>query len=309
MRLSCSQQTIPESGVQMVQRGFRVSSCCGFTILELLICMGIILLLLAILLPALDSARESARRIQCNDHLKQLGFALHHYHEMNGFFPPGWQWDARQETVFGWLPPLLPYLEQNNLHLNVNYQEAVSGPLNALARARTPANFLCPSDMTQPRFMLYKEANLAGPSRDVGLVLLPSASYLGVFGVEEPDDTWRTRAGAGIFGGPAPVRIQDIQRGLSLVIMVGERRASTIPSTWLGIDIRGEDAHCRILGNADLGPNVRHADECEFTSRHPGMVNFLWADGHVKSISNSIESSIYRQMATATHFTAAQFAF
>jgi len=302
VRLSCSQSLDLKSCVRISQRAFRIGPRYGFTILELLISTGILSLLLAILLPALDSARESARRIQCNGHLKQIGLALHHYHEVHGAFPPGWQWDARQETAFGWLPPLLPYLEQTSLHSKVNYQDAVSGPLNATARARTLPIFLCPSDMTQPRFMLYAESNLAGPSKDIGLVILPSANYLGVFGVQEPDDAWRTQAGVGTFAGPDPIRMQDIQRGLSHVIMVGERRASTIPSTWLGIDPRGEDAHCRILGNANLGPNILHADECEFTSRHPGMVNFLWADGHVKNVCNSIDSSVYQQMATRFAF-------
>jgi len=274
----------------------------GFTILELLTSIAILAVLFAILLPALGAARESARRVQCNNHLKQLGLALYNYHDSHRSLPPAWRWDLQHQTAYGWLPPLLAYLDQAALAQNIHDEYPLNNPIHEKLCLLTIPALLCPSDMLQPVFTLYEESGNEHLPGDVPLMRLPAASYLGVFGVVEPDDAWRHQAGGGAFAGPTPIRFQEITRGLSNVLLVGERRASTIPSTWLGIDVRGEDAHCRILGNANLGPNVPHADECEFTSRHPGVSNFLWADGHVKAISNSIDQQAYQQMASRSEF-------
>lgn len=274
----------------------------GLTILELLVCLAIISLLLSILLPALGSARESARRIQCNNNLKQLGLALHQYHETFNSLPPAWRWDRNQQTAYGWVPPLLGYLEQSAVAVEFRSEYPLSHSIHDRLRGTTLPGLLCPSDMVQSSFMLYEEPENDSLPADVPLMRLPAASYLGVFGILEPDDVWRVQTGVGAFAGTASIRFRDMTRGLSHVLLVGERRASTIPSTWLGIDVRGEDAHCRILGNANLGPNYPNADECEFTSRHPGVSNFLWADGHVKAIANSIDQQAYQQMACRSEF-------
>jgi prepilin-type processing-associated H-X9-DG protein len=79
---------------------------------------------------------------------------------------------------------------------------------------------------------------------------------------------------------------------------VGERTARKLPSTWLGFDLRGEDAAGRVTGQAWLGPNRADADECEFDSRHPGGVNFLWGDGHVAWLIDEIDAMLYRQLAS-----------
>jgi len=269
----------------------------GLTILELLVCVGIVTLLLSLLLPALGAVRESARRMQCNNNLKQIGLALHQYHDVNAALPPGWRWDRGHLTAFGWLPPLLGYLDESALAARLDGSEPVNSSLLDEIRQVTLPVFLCPSDMVQPTFLLYAEPDGSEWPADAPLMRLPAASYLGVFGVQEPDDVWRSQLGTGAFAGSRPIRFADFSRGLSHVLLVGERRASTIPSTWLGIDARGEDAHCRILGNAHLGPNVPYADECEFTSRHPHVANFLWADGHVKAVANAIDQRVYQQMA------------
>ena len=67
------------------------------------------------------------------------------------------------------------------------------------------------------------------------------------------------------------------------------------PSTWLGVDVLGEDAECRLVGSAITRPNCEECDECEFDSRHPGGVNFLWADGRVGLVSDSVDTAVYRQ--------------
>lgn len=93
------------------------------------------------------------------------------------------------------------------------------------------------------------------------------------------------------------VRLSQFVRGLSSSLLVGERTARKLPSTWVGFLTNGEDAAGRIVGFADRGPNRDSADECEFASRHPGCVNFLWADGHVSTIADNIAPNTYRQLA------------
>ncbi|WP_437230322.1 DUF1559 domain-containing protein [Planctomicrobium sp. SH661] len=280
----------------------RLAKRSGFTILELLTCIGIISVLISILLPALGATRESARRLQCHNHLKQLGIALHSYHEVNQCLPPAWRWDLARQTAYGWLPPLLPYLEQPALSQLIDFESAVDSAKNQTARTSTLPLFLCPSDLSERTFMLYSESETEGTPGDIPLFRLPAANYVGVFGVLEPDDVWKSKSGVGAFAGVRPVRFEEFTRGLSNVLLVGERRASTIPSTWLGVDERGEDAACRILGNANLGPNIQNADECEFTSRHRGVTNFLWGDGHVHGIADSIDPRLYREMAARGEF-------
>ncbi len=136
----------------------RVRHALGFTLIELLVVIAIISVLIGLLLPAVQSAREAARRIQCVNNLKQLGLSIHSYHDVNGSFPPG------QLLYMNWqdlscLLPLLPYLEQAPLYNAFNFADVF--PINGLGPvlpyylpnttvARTQvAGFLCPSDLNR----------------------------------------------------------------------------------------------------------------------------------------------------------------
>jgi prepilin-type processing-associated H-X9-DG protein len=88
-----------------------------------------------------------------------------------------------------------------------------------------------------------------------------------------------------------------MERGQSNTLLVGERTASQCSSAWIGFAVAGEDAAARVVGCAATAPNNPNADESEFSSRHPGCANFLWADGHVSAIANSVDSQAYRCLA------------
>ena len=282
-------------------------SRCGFTILELLITFGIISVLTGLILPAIGSAREAARQMQCKNQLRQIGLALHTYHEMNNSFPPGLQWELTKKSAYGWAVPLLPYLEQRAIYTKVDRNRVIEHSFNQAARNTSIAFFLCPSDITEPTFTLFEEddeeededgaVDINVTRVETPLVNLPTANYLGVFGTIEPDDDTPVPVGDGTFCGPKPVSFVHLTRGLSNTFIVGERKMATVPSTWLGVSYSGEDAVCRLVGSAIDSPNCNQCDECEFSSRHPGGTNFLWADGHVRMISASIESNVYQQMA------------
>ncbi len=179
---------------------------------------------------------------------------------------------------------------------------------------------LCPSDITESTFTLFhkhdqEQPNLgrvagvggvAGVGRIVDqdtvtgpieLAQLPTANYLGVFGTMEPDDEIPAPIGDGAFIENRPVRFREFQRGLSDTIVVGERTMAQVPSTWFGVALAGEDATARLVGATLEGINNPLADECDYSSRHPGGANFLWADGHVSFITESIDLAEYHQLA------------
>jgi prepilin-type N-terminal cleavage/methylation domain-containing protein len=123
----------------------------AFTLVELLVVIAIIGILVALLLPAVQAAREAARRIQCTNNLKQIGIALHNYHDTHKNFPPG---RLRilvdgQGRCFSAYAHLLPFLEANNLFQQINFNFNPEDAVNAVALEQTIPYFLCPSDRNQ----------------------------------------------------------------------------------------------------------------------------------------------------------------
>ena len=123
----------------------------GFTLIELLVVIAIIGLLIALLLPAVQAAREAARRTQCRSNLKQLGLALHSYHESFGRFPPSAIHRAPSTSIYhqtraNWVIMILPALDQQELYDQFNLDLQVSEPENQTARAARLKVMLCPTD-------------------------------------------------------------------------------------------------------------------------------------------------------------------
>lgn len=267
----------------------------GFTILELLVSITIIALLLGLLLPAIGAAREAAHAVECRNNLKQIGLALHSYHEFHGSLPAGWQLEESEVSGYAWAVPLLPLLERNEQFTQINRAQPVTVTAAAAGATQRISLLICPSDVIEPSFALLADSPSFSTSE--ALVELPTASYVGVFGTFEADEGVPPPPGDGAFIGTRPVKLTEFEHGLSSTFLVGERTMERVPSTWLGIDFRGEDAACRIVGNASTSPNRPGTDECEFCSRHPEHSNFLWGDGHVSAVASSVEPAAYRAMA------------
>jgi prepilin-type processing-associated H-X9-DG protein len=253
---------------------------------------------MTMLLPAIQAARQSARSIHCTNNLHQIGVALLSFEDQHEALPDGWTSNPGNTSSYGWAVAILPALGEVSLALKVETTRPI-GDLNSLATNTTPDVYLCPADVGDATFPLYAEIgeheSHAQESTEV-LAMLPRANYIGVFGTIDPDDV-SDGLGDGIFINGHPCRLSNVARGLSHVLLVGERTTRKLPSTWLGFDREGEDAAGRIVGFAELGPNRDDADECEFDSRHPGHVNFAWADGHVREIHDDVDPQIYRQLA------------
>ena len=164
----------------------------AFTLVELLVVIAIIGILTALLLPAVQAAREAARRASCVNNLKQLGLALHLYHDTHQTMPPGWMGLdpatnlplASGQPGWGWASLVLPFVEQRNVSDSlIQYSLPITAPANAAARTQLLPLFRCRSDVGQPTFMLPTEGAPQTP-----LTQLATGNYVGVFGTVELED-------------------------------------------------------------------------------------------------------------------------
>src|SRR6202163_3715244 len=143
----------------------------AFTLIELLVVIAIIAVLIGLLLPAVQKVREAAARAKCTNNLKQIGLALHSYHDARGQFPPGYV-DGNTNPAstpdndvgpgWGWASFLLPFLEQGKAYTHINFTEGGGIGVNAQISQTSLAVFQCPSDPYQQAFPVY-DSNFSNP--------------------------------------------------------------------------------------------------------------------------------------------------
>ena len=286
----------------------------GFTLIELLVVIAIIAILIGLLLPAVQKVREAAARAQCKNNLKQLGIALHSYHDRNNGFPAGYQTRVAADNSdlgpgWGWEAYLLDDLEQTNLKRSIRFDLQISDPANAAARVMTVKVLVCPSEPKTGTFTVV-DAN-GNP-----LVAVARASYVGMNGVLGVSD--HAFDNNGVFLRNHNMRIAEVTDGLSNTLFVGERCSSMSDVTWTGAVTNGVVPAIRYpstadqLGNAEAAsalvlshgsrdhlPNNPLVFDADATSSfHTQGVNFLFGDGSVQSISNSISGTVYEALLT-----------
>ncbi|QDT89065.1 DUF1559 domain-containing protein [Gimesia algae] len=300
----------------------------GFTLIELLVVIAIIAILIALLLPAVQQAREAARRSTCKNSLKQIGLALHNYHNAHGAYAPGYisrnitssvNSTTETGTGFAWGVMLLPFLDQSPLYnqLNLNLDCTVS-PNIGLADSAIPI-FRCPSDTNQGVFSVSDGSNT---------YRVASANYVGIYGYGSLTEKPGAPMGKGILYRNSNTRIRDITDGTSNTIVVGERShqhqfasaGTTVEadSTWYaaipsatrpaGMMSMTEGPASLILGHvgqpAMMSMSEMHHPPnttnhiANFSSKHEGGAHFLLGDGAVRFLSENMNYDTFRYLGT-----------
>jgi prepilin-type N-terminal cleavage/methylation domain-containing protein/prepilin-type processing-associated H-X9-DG protein len=278
----------------------------AFTLIELLVVIAIIAILIGLLLPAVQKVREAASRIQCKNNMKQIGTALHNYHGAMDQLPPGYAdpgpWpNPDVGPGWGWAAYLLPYVEQDNVYRGIDFTRSVGDPVNAAARAQFLKVFWCPSDRLVGTFAV---------SDGVNSYTVAQGSYVACNGNDGVDD-FTTPEHTGAFIRTQRLRFADIRDGLSNTFFVGERSTTMSLSTWTGVipnamvpSVRApgtfSGGSALVLGHC--GPHLPNdsivTDADAMSSGHTGGVNFLFGDGSVQNINNSISQYVYDALAT-----------
>lgn len=279
----------------------------AFTLIEILVVIGIIGILVALLLPAVQSSREASRRLQCVNNLKQIGLALSNYESAHKVFPPGYvsEFDSNGSDTgpgWGWASIILPQMEERPIHDVIHFDRPIEDPMNGV-RVASIASYLCPSeDMRQ----VWQAKHPDGSS----ICEVAESNYVAMFGTTEPGVD-----GDGMFFRNSKIGPKDITDGLSKTLAAGERSHQLGRATWVGsvtdavLFPENDSTQAQIVPEVGAGMTLGHAGEGvgpggsggdvnQFYSMHGDGVNFLFADGHVTFLLTSMDYATYLALAT-----------
>ncbi len=302
----------------LVQHAPRRSNPGGFTIVELLVVIAIIGILVALLLPAVQAAREAARRTQCTNNLKQIGLGLLSYEVAHGVFPPGEDHGTQDDLGYVgnygvpghcdwrgkigcWMNYIFPQLELQNVYDRLDFEttpEWVGGD-NAEIMKMTFPMFLCPSDP----YRGLVTADASGTGADQSRIL----HYYAVAGPEEINFQDHPDAPCngihhcckhdGVFYNDSKVRLAQITDGASNTALVCEVWGRTTENHDSPSEIsRGMAWHNQVYFN--FTPNSAQFSPWKANSFHPGGVHAVFGDGSVQFISEVIELDVFQAMAS-----------
>lgn len=293
--------------------GSRSRKARGFTLVELLVVIAIIGVLVALLLPAIQAAREAARRTQCSNNLKQISLGLNNYHDTFKTFPPGAWNEANRGNRLAWTVFILPFIEQQTVYQEFNFEYPNYTGVNLLPGIILVPTYHCPS-------LRLKTGDYSGEF--VGGKAPYTTHYYAVMGPQGinpliPGGTTRypesdnvNPHGGYAYGGVlyrnSSTRIGDITDGTSNTVMVGELAwdAANCYRTWL----RG--ANGTAVGSAkniEFGLKVapyasagwtNNFNDVSFGSEHPAGCHFAVCDGSVAFVAENIEMNVLLAIAS-----------
>jgi len=249
----------------------------GFTLVELLVVIAIIGVLVALLLPAVQAAREAARRSSCSNNLRQIGIGMHNHHDTYGTLPLGWLTTSATQPNPGWSwqALILPFIEQGNMYDKLVVDIATAVPATATGTyTTTPIKvFRCPSD--------------AGDRTNSNFGNYPTTNYVVNREVHLPDSGNK----------PPALNFAGITDGTSNTLLVGERDfTKNVGASQL---VRHSATSASFEGRPGRGLNRKNpggktgTGDCarlEFGSMHPAVVGFVVGDGSVRMISQTIDA-------------------
>ena len=291
----------------------------GFTLIELLVVIAIIAVLIALLLPAVQAAREAARRMSCSNNLKQIGLAIHNYQTRLEVFPPGYITLTQTNQLnspetgpgWGWATMILNDLEQSALYNAVNFSLQITDPASGTVRVNRINAHLCPSSYG------VGPVTLSNAGGAVLVTDLSPGNYVGSAGQLEVAEF--PASNNGVFYRNSRIGLRDITDGTSQTLLAGERSRNTADATWVGViptaqvctkpdwRVRScETANVMILGHTGPSPDQRWVDvpnykgagADDFWSLHPGGCNFVFCDGSVRFVKETINPKVFSFLST-----------
>lgn len=301
----------------------------GFTLIELLVVIAIIAILIALLLPAVQQAREAARRSSCKNNMKQIGLALHNYHDTHSSLPPGSivLLNSAGTQYFGhgwtWHASILPALDQGPLYQQIQGPDssgmgsesgATTSAKQQLAGQTTLTMFMCPSQPDVRNGVQKGGYSTSNYNGNMGTLIGNSGDNCYGGGVTDPAGM-RAPGGCmnadGVFFISSNIRIRDVTDGLSNTIFVSEVIDSGGDSNRLGGG--GSDRKYCFSGGADGNPPSEMSEyliaaesndpinaytEEAAGSYHVGGAHFLLGDGSVRFLSENLDMSTYQSIST-----------
>jgi len=293
----------------------------AFTLVELLVVIAIIGILISMLLPAVQSVREAARRTQCANNIRQIGIALHNFNTSNEHFPPGW----RSDSGWGWMTHALKFIEQDSLADQLDLKTDLKDPTFTQNIAATVNGQLCPSSTND-------SVSYELPTNNDEMVEIARTHYIGCIGssasVSYMDDgqtcpslTLMNAYGFidGMFYQDSNTPLRDVRDGSSNTILLGERSHELFDSQWPGVIDGSSHTGWRVVAWTGEPPNnpmrtdplVIIDDEgdeqeleihfhgfAQFGSMHSGVTMFQFVDGSVRPISDQINAVTFRALGT-----------
>jgi prepilin-type N-terminal cleavage/methylation domain-containing protein/prepilin-type processing-associated H-X9-DG protein len=276
----------------------------GFTLVELLVVITIIGILVGLLLPAVQQARAAARRISCDNNLKQIGLGLFNHESANRRLPSGYVFKPGPQgnhAGFGWGAAILPYLEQSSVYSSINFNVPLFHAANTEVRELHLPVYLCPEDAVSPNQFV-----------EMGVEKYAMASYVGSFGPPDLDDTQEKREG--LFSRNSSTKFAAVIDGLSNTIACGERQNGpfrhsgvhgphfSYETAWIGAireitDPTDDHGHMTLFQTGHT-PNSPYSDDRDVSASHVGYANFLFADGSVRLIVESVDFNVYQALST-----------
>jgi prepilin-type N-terminal cleavage/methylation domain-containing protein len=297
----------------------RKSSRAAFTLVELLVVIAIIGILVGLLLPAVQAAREAARRMQCSNNLKQYGLAFHNYHDTMKAFPSSMYFQtpwltgrgnrAQRAPGFSWSASILPYIEQNGLYSQLNFAVSAVAPQHQAVLAIGMPTGLCPSSPTLDAIQVGAASN--PPSLTPPNYRFAPTNYVvcsGSFNTSQYYNNPVTMKNGAIYE-DCKTRISDLSDGTSNTILAGETRfygngapagpAGTFywdPSLYARVQAAVPTADCpecmARAGEIRINPPRLTSSALDlrnsFSSNHVGGAQFVYGDGSVHFLSESV---------------------
>lgn len=261
----------------------------GFTLLELLVVMAIVAVLVGLLVPAVQQAREAARRSQCQNQLRQLGLALHNYHDAHLVLPPGALVvgpSFRTFSGWGWGAMILPQLDQSPLYSRIDFDLGTAVGANRDVIATPLSIWRCPTDS------------------------LPERVTVSISGHADATTATGNAVGSqGVLSALSNVTFADVTDGLSQTLLLGERihipsvsGSLLVTSSWCGFIAETDRyifASTPYVEASGLWPiNRSLTSSSSFSSRHAGGANFCLADGSARFLSENIDVRVLEALGT-----------